>query len=244
MLKRLNGNQLKLIAVVSMMLDHIGYIIIGSGIVPELYEAGKPYAFWWVLYMVFRALGRVAFPVYAFLLVEGFMHTRDWRRYALRLGIFALISEIPFDLAITNEMMDLRIQNVFFTLLLGLFMLRILEEVRHRAAGTGGQLLQFLVIGVFCGIAWWMHTDYDYIGIMMIALCYWFYQGREQLCMMGFLWMALMLRQLYYVPGYVLAFLLIYLYNGKRGTAKGKYAFYLFYPAHLLVLYGIFRICF
>lgn len=243
--KHLSGNQLKLIAAVSMLADHVGYLLIGDGTILPLKAEGVPYAFWWIVYLVCRVIGKAAFPIFAFLLVEGYFHTRNWRKYALRLGIFALVSEIPFDLVDEQKLVSWRMQNVFFALLLGLLMIRILEHIRRHMAGEIGLLLQLLVIGLSCGCAWAMHVDYDYIGIMMIALCYWFRQEREQLCMMGFVWMGVMMRHIYYLPGYAAAFLLIWFYNGKRGGRKIKqYGFYLFYPVHLVILYLIYKILF
>ena len=109
----LNGNQLKLIAVVSMLLDHIG-VVLADG---ELYD-------------LLRILGRAAFPIYAFLLVEGFFHTGSWKKYALRLGVFAGMSECFYDLALTGHPVDWRCQNVFLTLLLGLLMMQVLSWLR------------------------------------------------------------------------------------------------------------------
>ncbi|MEG1773614.1 MAG: TraX family protein, partial [Oscillospiraceae bacterium] len=99
----LSGFSLKLIALASMTVDHAGVV---------LFEQLE-----WM-----RMVGRLAFPIYAFLLVEGFVHTRHRGRYCLRLGMFALLSEWPFDLAVFGGA-DMRGQNVFFTLLLGVLML-------------------------------------------------------------------------------------------------------------------------
>ena len=110
-----------------MLLDHIGVLLIGYGILMEMMPEQKEYASWYLLYCILRIIGRVAFPIYAFLLTEGFFHTRDWKKYAVRLGVFALISEIPFDLLAWQQPVDWRTQNVFFTLFLGLLMLKVLE---------------------------------------------------------------------------------------------------------------------
>lgn len=252
---RLNGNQLKLIAVVSMLLDHIGFLLVGDGIILPRLETGEPLGGWWILYCVLRMVGRIAFPIFCFLLVEGFVHTRDWKRYALRLAAFAAVSEIPFDLMSSLEAVYWGAQNVFFTLLLGLLMMKALETVEARmsqgsAGRLGGWKLQgagiaiLVVIVLFCGAAWLLRTDYDYIGIMLIALFYWFRTDRLRLCALGFVWMSVTMRVLYFIPGLALGFLMIYFYNGQRGKWKGKYAFYLFYPLHLMILYGIYHVVF
>ena len=100
MKKGLNSFQLKCIAIVTMLIDHIGAIIFPTQ-------------------MGFRIIGRFSFPIFCFLLVEGFHHTKDVKKYMIRLGIFALISEIPYDLAFRNVFLEFERQNVFFTLLLG-----------------------------------------------------------------------------------------------------------------------------
>ena len=115
MFKRgINGSTLKWIAALSMLVDHFavvfrrGSILAGS----PLLTSGQ--------YYFLRGVGRLAFPIYAFLLAEGFFHTRSVEKYLLRLLLFGLISEIPFDLAFESAWLDMSYQNVFFTLFLGL----------------------------------------------------------------------------------------------------------------------------
>ena len=110
----LDGSALKLIAVITMLVDHVG-----AGLFPE------------IIWM--RMVGRLAFPIFAFLLCEGFAHTRDIRRYAVRLGAFALISEVPFNLLHSYRLFDLNAQNVFFTLLIGLLTLYGIDRLAGRA---------------------------------------------------------------------------------------------------------------
>lgn len=256
---KLNGNQLKLIAVVTMLLDHIGYLLVGKGFAMQDMEASGPCGGWWALYSALRMVGRAAFPIFCFLLVEGIMHTGDWRKYALRLGVFAVVSEVPFDLMESGKMVDPSVQNVFFTLLLGLLMIKCLEVIEGwltSGFGSGGGvgkkavpmetgfLLQLGVIIVFCGAAWLLRTDYDYIGIMLAALFYFFRREPVKRCVLGFAWMAAMLPRLVLIPGLILGFLAIYLYNGQRGKWKGKYFFYLFYPVHMIILVWIYSVIF
>src|SRR5699024_2332190 len=100
----LSGFQLKCIAILSMALDHTGAVLF-------------PQEIW------LRCAGRLAFPVFCFLIVEGFVHTHDVYRYMARLGVFALISEIPYDLAFRGVCLEFAYQNVFFTLLIGIVMM-------------------------------------------------------------------------------------------------------------------------
>ena len=129
---------------------------------------GKPMGGWWILYCLLRMIGRVAFPIFCFLLLEGFLHTRDWRRYALRLGVFAVVSEIPFDLMGAHVPMSWDVQNVFFTLFLGLLMMKALETVGAVDLWKPGSaqmplktLLQLAVILLFCGAASVSYTHLD-----------------------------------------------------------------------------------
>ena len=105
----LNGFTLKWIAMLTMLIDHTGMVLF-----PQ--------------YRIFRIVGRLAFPIYCFLLVEGAVHTSNWKKYVSRLILFALISEIPFDLARSGQIVAADAQNVFFTLSFGLLAVIILKE--------------------------------------------------------------------------------------------------------------------
>lgn len=114
----LSGSSLKLIAIISMIIDHIGVAIVSY--LPGIDDKnGLVYASYWIL----RLIGRIAFPIYLFLIVEGFQYTRNKLLYSIRLFIFAFISEIPFDLALKNTLFDWKHQNVFFTLFIGLLVI-------------------------------------------------------------------------------------------------------------------------
>ncbi len=221
----LDRMQLKWIAMVTMFLDHMAVALLP-------YSPGG-------LCALLRLAGRMAFPIYCFLLTEGFFHTKDWKKYAVRLGIFALLSEIPFDLMVAGRWWDMRYQNVFFTLLLGLLMMKALDAIGKKMPLQPGIFLQVSVIGLVCEFAWKIHCDYDYVGIMLIALLYWFRNQPQQRCLMGCLWMVLMIGNCVYIPGLIAAFLVIWRYNGKPGRQQGKYFFYWFYPAHMALLYVV-----
>ncbi len=235
----LSGNALKMIAIVTMMIDHVGAALLESGLVRS-YNAGQlaisynEALRWWNFEQILRDIGRVAFPIYCFLLVEGFLHTRDVKKYALRLGIFALLSEIPFDLAFEHSLLYIHSQNVFFTLLLGLLAMmgvRCFEENwQYRWLG-----LAAAVLCCFLGDA--LYTDYGTFGVFFIVMLYAFRN-----C--GWLQAAVGAVLIAWEKTAPLAFIPILMYNGTRGKWKLKILFYAIYPIHLLVLYGIWRMIF
>lgn len=181
--------------------------------------------------LVFRYIGRISFPIFCFLLTEGARHTRNIRMYMARLGGFAILSEIPYDLAFHGKAFDFEYQNVFFTLLLGVMMMYILERTMELP-------LKVLEILLVMTAADFLRTDYGYRGILLIAL---FSLLREKLwlkticgAVWNFIWNGS-------IQGYgALAMIPIALYNGERGR-RMKYFFYIFYPAHLIVLFLIHR---
>lgn len=238
----LTGSHLKWIAIITMFIDHIGYTLLEAGLLPKISDAvlagnsfdflPTDYHFWYNADLVLRFIGRLAFPLFCFLIVEGFLHTKSIKKYALRLGLFALISEVPFDLAVSDTVFDLSSQNVFFTLFIGLLTLwglQYFEEslsvrlapLRYLVAITGMLAAQFL------------QTDYAAFGVLLIVLLYEFRHNRMWQCIAGAIYM---LFNSYTGP---LAFLLIYFYNRERGKQLPKYVFYAFYPVHLLVLYFV-----
>ena len=242
----LNGNQLKLIAVISMLCDHAAIRLLAYGLIPALYVAGKDTVAecWNQAFWILRSVGRMAFPMYVFLLTEGFCHTRNRRRYALRLGVFALISEIPFDLLVYGKIWDTHSQNVFFTLFLSVLMLTAVEWIGRNTDAALAQYRQMAVIVGAALLAWLLRTDYDAAGIMLAAVLVWFRLTPDTACLAGFVLMAAAEFRPVYILGLAVSFFLIRCYNGTRGIWKGKWFFYLVYPVHLLVLYGISRLVF
>lgn len=195
-----------------MALDHTGAVLYPSQI--------------WL-----RCLGRIAFPIFCFLIVEGFFHTHDVRRYMGRLGVFALISEIPYDLAFRGVPLEYAHQNVFFTLLIGIGMMVLLERNR-----------EWPVKAVILLLAMWLavliRSDYNFRGVLLIFVFYIFHESRWLAMTAGGFWNFLYQGVIQKYG--VLSVLPLALYNGERGR-KMKYFFYIFYPAHLLLLYGISR---
>ena len=213
--QRLDGTVLKLIACLSMFIDHLGAVCF-SGM------------------MGFRIIGRLAFPIYCFLLVEGAVHTRNMKKYILRMGIFALISEVPFDLAFYHRLVYTGHQNVFFTLGLGLLAIWFLEHPIEQL-DIPDVLYKLLVIIAAGLIAEFFNTDYGFTGIAVICIFY-YLRGQPRL---KYPIAVILLAAMGGVEVYaVLALIPILLYNGQRGrqTKAMQYGFYIFYPAHLLLL--------
>jgi len=220
----LSGSSLKIIAIILMLIDHIGAVVLYHGyLLPNAPIAeGTPIYDVYIFYQVLRFIGRSAFPIFCFLLVQGFLHTSNKRNYATRLFAFALISEIPFDIAIDNALISFRAQNVFFTLLIGFFVLWLMEKWSDKI------YLQLFVVALGMGLAYLLRTDYSYWGILLISILYFF---RTVLIVQT---VAGSLSLLWEAPA-ILSFIPINMYNKKRGISM-KYFFYIFYPAHLLVL--------
>lgn len=247
----ISGSTLKIIAIIAMLIDHTGGVILermllnaGMGAVIQSGDANAIVQFYtenagiYILYMVMRQLiGRIGFPIFCFLLVEGFLHTKNVIKYAVRLGIFALISEVPFDLAFAGRPFYFGYQNVFFTLLIGLLVMiayqAVAEKLKAHAAVKA--VLYIVAFAAGAALATFMKTDYYGIGVMCIMALYIFRKNRVHQIIAGcvaFLWEIT-------AP---LAFIPIGFYNGKRGLGM-KYVFYVFYPLHLFILYLIAYFC-
>ena len=247
----LSGFTLKCIAMVTMLIDHIGYVLFPG-------------------YVIFRIIGRLAFPIYCFLLVEGAVHTSNWKKYLGRLFLFALISEIPFNLAIGGSVWYPEAQNVLFTLMLGLLAIRLLQEPLNRKnqsldAGHGeishSGRNQTLITGIRVALvlalvllAEFARTDYGAGGVIFILI---FYVFRSQQLLKSAVFAAAVAFLYGGIENFaILSLVPILCYNegkgsfplpkhskaefgfpDKRGPGAWKYFFYVFYPAHLLLLY-------
>lgn len=227
--KGLTANTLKIIAVLTMLIDHVG-----ASLVWQLVEQQDTI---YIIYRGMRYIGRIAFPIYCFFIVEGLLHTRSVKKYMARLLVFALISELPFDYALMGEF-TMKYQNVFFTLALGLGCIwgfQVLEEKMQE--GFGQILLKLAVLVVTYGAAELMHTDYGGFGVAIIAVLYLLRKNKLMQCgagAIGFSWELT-------AP---LSFVLLYYYNGEKGKQVNKYLFYGFYPVHLAVLAAVRLLCF
>lgn len=229
-----SGSTLKWLAILLMFLDHVGasllevFVLNGYGNSPLAGKIADP-QFWWSVDRVLRYIGRSAFPIFCFLLVEGAVHTRDIGKYARRLLVFALVSEIPFDLALRNHFPWWAHQNVFCTLALGLFVILVFQK------SAGREWRGVAALGVAALLAEVCKTDYGATGVLVIALMYLLRENKVAALAVSYILLAVGGQiELYALPG----FLALLLYNGKRGR-QPKYFFYWFYPVHLLVLWGL-----
>ncbi|MCD8051915.1 MAG: conjugal transfer protein TraX [Clostridiales bacterium] len=253
--KCINGFTLKLIALVTMTIDHIAMVLL---------VGDAPY---WPM----RIIGRIAFPIYCFLLVEGYFHTHSVRKYTLRLLLAAVVSDIPFDLAVDGFWPSWYSQNVMLTLAIGLVTVYLVDHSRGwvlalwnrgqkapAEAQEGEQppltLVQMALTGVlilaFCWAGIWLAdfccTDYSGGGVLLILLFYFFRKRPVCLCI------AVLVELTVYFGGIeiwgVVAMVPILLYNGQRGPNPGgkwgQWFFYAYYPLHLGVLVLIFIVLF
>lgn len=228
----MSASTLKYIAVITMLIDHLAAAVLclyTSPYIDHLTEGLSPTKID-ILYFVMRYIGRQAFPIYCFLLVEGFYHTRSVKNYLMRLFVFALISEVPFDLAFHEKMVFFEAQNVFWTLFLGLLAITILEfiKTKQNLSERQKQLLMWLVSVFAVCISYFGYTDYRGIGIVLILVFYFCRYDRRKACICGGLCLSY---EIFAFP----AFFLIYYHKGVKGKGN-KYFFYLFYPVHLTLL--------
>jgi hypothetical protein len=259
----MNTFALKLLAIVFMLIDHIGVILVS--------QTDN-----WNLYLLCRGLGRLAFPIFAFLLVEGFYRTSNVKKYMERLGLFALISEIPFDIAFYQvrygstiwqdlfqnsggrfntdplEMVIHRLfehQNIFFTLFLGLLLMYYLKQVERKFKNQAVlcNVWEALLVICFSALAYLIKCDYGMAGVLVI-LAFYVFRGSKllQSVALFIITISLLCNVKYFLTTgdiiniigllATLAMLPISFYNDKKGKDV-KYLFYIFYPGHLILLY-------
>ncbi len=228
---QISADTLKWIAIITMFMDHIG-----AGIIEQTNIIFHPCGI--VADIILRFIGRLAFPIFCFLLVEGFYHTRSRQGYFCKLLLFAVISELPFEILFFRRVVA-GLNNVFWTLAIGMGMmilLSVLEESdfpeRNENFYVNKDIVTILILVCSMVFAKKLQTDYGAIGILLIFILYKTRQNRMKQC----IWGAVVM--LYEITAPV-AFLLIYRYNGIRKQKKLKYFFYCFYPLHILLLYWI-----
>ena len=233
-----SGTALKMIACITMLIDHIGASCIEAGLLlPELKtgEVSGGALNQLPLYQLDRVLrftGRLAFPIFCFLLVEGFVHTHDVKKYVRRLFLFALISEVPFDLAFFRTPFYPGAQNVYWTLALGVL---AMAGLKHFEKPDGSASWKGLLCAAGCTLAALLAcTDYSASGVIIICALYLTHADRKRQCIVG----AVLFAWEFTAP---LAFVLIWFYNGQRGrcTPAMQKVFYWFYPVHLSVLAAV-----
>ena len=233
----LDSTALRLLAILFMVLDHLWATVVPGNL--------------WLTF-----LGRLAFPIFAFQLCEGYRHTGDFRRYRRRLLVFALLSEIPFNLFYAGSVIFPFHQNVLFTLLLGLLAMRQADMLR-REEGIKKKSLRCLALLLILAGGVVLFPDYGLMGVMTV-LCFFVFRDHRlfQLAAMAVLNIFAFKGQTipvslgalafdFPIQGFaLLALPLIWLYNGEKGPGgKGLRLFwYIFYPLHMLALYFIQRI--
>jgi len=222
--------RLRIIAMATMVADHTAYAF--------MFYMSRP------AYYTMRGVGRLAMPIFCFLIAEGFLHTKDIKKYLGRLLLFGIISEVPFDLLFSARVLEFeRGQNVFFTLFLGLLAVSLFDRLaRQGRMGPG-----FLCVALCTAAAFVFRTDYQAFGVLFIFAFYYFRGKRGALVfVIAVITGSLALSQ--YIGGNptfalvslaeLLALPLILMYNGQPGpTSKGmRMSFYIFYPLHLSMI--------
>ena len=219
----LSGAVLKWLAILSMAVDHFGAAYLaytGQFITTSGYN----------LYQASRFIGRLAFPIFAFLIIQGYQHTSNRRKYAGQLVLFALLSEIPFNLAFYNQAFYIGHQNIFFILAIGIIGFHFFEKYEVKK----NTILQMGTAIIAALLAEVLNVDYGLYGILFIFGLGMLRDKKMSQTLFG------VIMGLVQGIGASLAFIPICFYNGDRGR-QNKWVFYIFYPAHLLVIY-LFRL--
>lgn len=242
MKKYFTGSTLKIIAACCMLVDHIGQVVLKNGVVlsaPYSLFTDAQFSILLSAVNVCHMVGRIAFPIFCFLLVEGFLHTHSLKKYWLHLCIFALISEPIYDLANTGQLFSMEQQNVMFTWLLGLTVLIIIRTCKDRWP------VSILAIGAGAYLSYLCHLDGWYYGILLIGTFYLFHDTSivKYVVSIAVMYVCGLDFSIYgwidpYFLTAVFSLLPVCLYNGERGRNL-KYFFYMFYPLHLLGLFLI-----
>lgn len=211
---------LKIIAVVAMFCDHLGLCLTGG------------------VASAWNYIGRLAFPIFAYQISEGYCHTRNLKKYFMKLLVFAIISQIPFNLFEYALGLNYHL-NIMFTLLLGLSAITIFDK-------SPNKLLGFVGVAICVALGEFLQVDYGYWGVLLV-FCFYLFKDSKLITSIVFLLLVLakycnnLITSSFYAP-YVLltistfaAIFPILLYNGKQGP-KTKYFLYIFYPVHLAIL--------
>ena len=226
----LSGAWLKYIAIFSMIIDHTNKALI----YPYLTSAN---GFLTTLSNIFDIIGRIAFPLFCFFLVEGFFKTRSRKKYLLNLLIFGVISEVPFDMFTTASFFNTNWQNVMFTLALVLVTVWIIDILKAKMQNKPKAIwyvVSLLIVGVMCIVSMLLSVDYEHHAILIGYFFYLFHDMPIFAILFGY-------ASMYESPWALLGFGLTLTYNGERGR-QNKMLNYWFYPIHMLIL-GILRFC-
>lgn len=234
----ITADGLKIFACITMMIQTIGIVIVEKGMIrldqytqASLNQAMSQDSHLMTLAgigSVMQLIGGMAIPIFAFLLVEGFRNTSNYGKYLMLTVITALISEIPYDFAMSGTAVDFSSQNAMLAVCLSLLMLKCLDMTKN-AEKFAGRLCRSLIL--LAAIIWVsiLRCEYGLCMVLLTAVFYLLYEKNVWKTVLG------ALISLMYVTG-PLAFYGIWCYNGKRKDRFPKYVYYVFYPAHLLVL--------
>lgn len=235
----LTSNMLRTLAIFLMLSDHIWATAMSFGN--------------WMTY-----IGRMAFPIFAFQIAEGFIHTSNFKKYALRLLGFAVVTEIPFNLFYSSRWFNPYHQNVLFTLLLGLLAIYVIDNARKdkTAKNIAFSALWLLLICIASVIGF---VDYGFLGMLTVVMFYLFrdfpFAWIVQLVGMvlinivffeGQVFPIEIFGRMFEIPAQgfaVFSLIPIWLYGGNKGRSSKimQYGFYAFYPVHMMILYLIKR---
>lgn len=238
--KILNSTQIKTLAMILMLIDHIWALFLSS--------------YLWIDY-----IGRLAFPLFAFGIVEGYKHTSNFKKYVCRLLIFAIISEIPFNLMYNSSVIYPFHQNVIFTLLFGLLMIKLIDDIKisyknHSIKKVVINILGILGVSLLSIVSF---CDYGFLGVLMVV-CLYLFSNNKLLQLISMILINCVFFKGMFIPitigGFTFEFVtqgfaalslpIIWFYNGKKTRIASqkankiiKYSSYIFYPVHMLILY-------
>ena len=239
-------NVLKWVAIAAMLIDHTAAVL--GGWLPPFCSG------------LMRDVGRIAFPIFAYGIAQGCVYTHSARRYLGRLLLFAVLSEIPYRLALRAGSLAFGLFNVFFTLLAGAACCQIVKFCKSK--GRRWAWAAVVPVGAIVLLCEMQHTDYGGFGVLCILLPYLFWESKPaRLIALGSV-VALIYIVVSHFQGFGMPLYWIYapenvgsmvretlfalagvgliaLYNGQPGSKKGKWFFYVFYPAHLLALFAL-----
>ena len=240
--------RLKVIAIITMVIDHIAVFLLA--------DMGGSYG---TAYDIMRGIGRLSFPIFCFLLVEGYYRTKNLSKYMLRLAAFAVISQIPYSLAAHDKLIQFGKFNIFFTLFTGLVFIwladtsiKLFKDSKKKATAILCLMVSFGIIAVTMYFAVEIGLDYGWFGLALILLFFFLREKPEKYDDVRVRFFILALRSgalfilihcFYYESEIYALFALIPItaYNGEKGRSI-RWFFYVFYPVHLLVIYGVKRL--
>ena len=240
----ITADGLKMFACICMMIQSVGIVIVERGMIhldqytqESLNEAMSRDSHLMTLAgvgSVMQLIGGMALPIFTFLLVEGFRNTSDFRKYFLSVLLFGLLSEIPYDLAMNGKILNLTGQNGMLSMALCLLMVYFLDLIKSRSGFTGTLMRSAIVLAA---VVWAsvFRLEYGLCLVLLTAIFYLLYTRNVLKTILG------ALVSLLYVTGPA-SFYGIWCYNGERKDKIPKYAYYVFYPLHLLVLVLIIKV--